>query len=186
LKALRFILLISLFAVTSCSSKSLAPPAGINITRFRQVDEGIWAGGRPGVPGQDGLKELAAAGFKTVIDLEGGWWHDPMPLVLAEEQAAKSLNLQFFSVPFHPFWPPQREQVDSVLALLRDPARQPVYVHCHEGKDRTGLVVGIYRIKYQGWTADRAYGEMVGNGFSGFFLFRWKHFFYQYAETLRP
>lgn len=39
-----------------------------------------------------------------------------------------------------------------------------VAFHCKSGKDRTGLIAGYLRIKYQGWTADQAILEMRENG----------------------
>jgi protein-tyrosine phosphatase len=39
-----------------------------------------------------------------------------------------------------------------------------VLVHCTHGQDRTGLVVGIYRLAH-GWTKDAAYAEMLQYGF---------------------
>ena len=38
------------------------------------------------------------------------------------------------------------------------------FVHCSHGQDRTGLLVGLYRLK-QGWAKTNAYTEMLTNGF---------------------
>lgn len=61
---------------------------------------------------------------------------------------------------------PQDAQVNGLLELLDDAQVQPLYVHCHYGKDRTGLIMGLHRVLYQGWTADRAYQEMRDIGFN--------------------
>jgi protein tyrosine/serine phosphatase len=34
-----------------------------------------------------------------------------------------------------------------------------VFVHCRRGADRTGALVGFYRIARNGWSAERAYDE---------------------------
>jgi protein-tyrosine phosphatase len=34
-----------------------------------------------------------------------------------------------------------------------------VFVHCKRGADRTGAVVGLYRVLRQDWSVDRAYDE---------------------------
>ena len=43
-----------------------------------------------------------------------------------------------------------------MLGIINDPENQPVFIHCHHGKDRTGTVVACYRISHDGWTAERA------------------------------
>jgi protein tyrosine/serine phosphatase len=40
-----------------------------------------------------------------------------------------------------------------------------VLVHCTHGQDRTGLVVGVYRVKHDGWSKDKAWDEMVHHDF---------------------
>ena len=36
-----------------------------------------------------------------------------------------------------------------------------VLIHCYHGADRTGLISGMYRIIYQGWTVADAKEEML-------------------------
>jgi hypothetical protein len=41
----------------------------------------------------------------------------------------------------------------------------PTYVHCHEGKDRTGLIVALFKCKYMGMNSHRALEEAKSLGF---------------------
>jgi len=41
-----------------------------------------------------------------------------------------------------------------------------VFVHCKRGADRTGTIIGCYRIAHEGWTADRALSEAKQYGMS--------------------
>ena len=44
---------------------------------------------------------------------------------------------------------PEEEDIAKVLAVLN--SNQPVFVHCKEGKDRTGTVIACYRMGHDGW-----------------------------------
>jgi Tyrosine phosphatase family len=53
------------------------------------------------------------------------------------------------------------DQMAEAADLLADPARQPVFFHCVAGHHRTGLVHAAYRIRHEGWTASRAWDELM-------------------------
>lgn len=53
------------------------------------------------------------------------------------------------------------EQMTEVADLLADPSRQPVFFHCVGGHHRSNLVQAAYRIRHQGWSADRAWSEVA-------------------------
>jgi len=44
----------------------------------------------------------------------------------------------------------------------------PTFVHCHAGKDRTGLLIAVFRCKYQGWCCKKAIAEAKLYGFGKF------------------
>ena len=56
--------------------------------------------------------------------------------------------------------------IDRFLALMDDPETYPVLVHCRAGLHRTGVMVAVYRMEYQGWRHEQAYEEMKANGFA--------------------
>lgn len=62
-------------------------------------------------------------------------------------------------------WHPEDEDVVKFLRIATTPSLQPVLVHCQHGSDRTGTMVAIYRIAYEGWTKAQATDEMVNGGF---------------------
>jgi protein tyrosine phosphatase (PTP) superfamily phosphohydrolase (DUF442 family) len=55
--------------------------------------------------------------------------------------------------------------IEEFLAIMDDPASYPVLVHCHAGLHRTGVLIAVYRMEYQGWTPARAWADMRANGF---------------------
>ena len=54
------------------------------------------------------------------------------------------------------------EQMAEAADLLADPARRPVFFHCVAGHHRTSLVHAAYRIRHEGWSAERAWREVAG------------------------
>ena len=55
--------------------------------------------------------------------------------------------------------------IDQLLELLDDPASYPVLLHCRAGLHRTGCMVAVYRMEYQGWSAYAALAEAKAHGF---------------------
>src|SRR5262249_51153776 len=68
-------------------------------------------------------------------------------------------------IPMVFFKSPTKNNISEFLSIVENPANQPVFIHCMQGRDRTGAMVGIYRIHAQGWNADQAYDEMKNMGF---------------------
>ena len=52
------------------------------------------------------------------------------------------------------------EQMGEAADLLADPARRPVFFHCVAGHHRTSLAQAAFRIRHQGWSAERAWDEV--------------------------
>jgi len=55
--------------------------------------------------------------------------------------------------------------IDQFLSILDDERNYPVLIHCKAGLHRTGVLCAVYRMEYQGWSADEAYTELKAHGF---------------------
>ena len=145
--------------------------AAITIENFGQVSDTYYRGSQP--MGDD-YAALKALGVKTIIDLteeddKGG--------------AARRAGLQFVQIPMSSTTAPSEAQVEQFLSIVNDPAQQPVYVHCKGGRHRTGTLTAVYRMANEGWTADRAYEEMLKYDFDyGFGHGGQKKFVFAYAS----
>jgi len=121
------------------------------VTNFTKVSEKLWRGAQPDA---EGFRQLEKAGVRTVINLRHD--HDDFP-------SLRGSAMRYLWIPMRA-WHPESEDMVLVLAALRrafaDPGRWPVYVHCAEGKDRTGYVIASYRIIEDKWSADDAILEM--------------------------
>lgn len=147
-----------------------AQPA-VDIYNFGQVDARYYRGAEP--EGDD-FASLAALGIKTVIDLQTDGDDD-------EPALAESAGMKYVRIPMTTHVPPTSEQLAQFLALVNDPADQPVYVHCKEGRHRTGVMTAVYRMTNDGWAADRAFQEMKDYKFGWDFLHpEFKRFVYSY------
>jgi protein tyrosine/serine phosphatase len=94
------------------------------------------------------------------VDLE-----DNASALTAERSAAAQLRLGWINEPMNASSVPNDNEVSQILQMMRDPSRQPILIHCHFGEDRTGLIVGLYRVLVQRWPAAQAYKEMLDMGF---------------------
>jgi tyrosine-protein phosphatase SIW14 len=134
--------------------------AGIQIDNFGEVNAHYYRGAQP--KGDD-FRALAALGVKTLIDLaeEGD---------AREEANATTAGMHFVRIPMTTHQPPSADTIARFLALVNDPANQPVYVHCIGGRHRTGLMTAIYRMTVDRWNAARAWTEVKQYKFGADFL----------------
>jgi protein tyrosine/serine phosphatase len=128
------------------------------LPNFHQVNQQLYRGAQPE---EGGIRKLASLGIKTIINLRG---EDAG--TRAEQKEAEALGLRYFNVPLPGLSRPSNEQVERALALINASENQPVFVHCHHGEDRTGVIVAVYRITHDGWTSEQAKAEAKRYGMS--------------------
>lgn len=138
------------------SARPTTQPAPKGIPNFAVVAPGIYRGGAPTA---EGLAALRKMGVRTIVDLriEKKGQED-------EARACKDLGLGRFRIRMGRE-APTRKQVDEFLATVDKAPGEPVFIHCQHGADRTGAMVGIYRVVRQGWDFARARAEMKKYGF---------------------
>src|SRR5438477_5499594 len=135
---------------SSDDSQDLAPPIEL-------VSAGVYRGRRPD---QATLRNLKALGVRTVLDLE-----NDNSVVASEKKAVGALGMNFISEPMSGFWSPNDGEVNQIEAIMADASRRPLFVHCQQGEDRTGLIVGHFQVFRQHWKPGDAYREMIAKGF---------------------
>jgi len=124
------------------------------LSNVGRVAPGVLRGAQPG---KDGYATLKAMGVRTVIDMRTSE---------SEKAQVEAAGMKAIAIPIEMTRDGLREKVDRVVALMADPANQPVYVHCRHGQDRTGIVVAAYRMKQQGWSLADSESEMQAFGFN--------------------
>ncbi len=119
-----------------------------------RVAPGIIRGAQPR---PDGYGTLKSMGVRTVLNLRSRH---------GEAEAVEAAGMRSVMLPMNTFRDVDMETVRKAVAIIADPANQPVYVHCAHGQDRTGVVVAVYRMDVDGWSQADAEAEMQAFGFN--------------------
>ena len=108
-------------------------------------------------PTAEGFMELEKLGIKTVVNLRS---------LHSDRDELEGISLAYEHIRMEA-WDPEQEEIEAFLKIVINPEKQPVFVHCQHGADRTGTMVAVYRIVIEGWDAEKAIDEMR-NGPFGF------------------
>lgn len=128
------------------------PVAAEGVKNLYKVTDGLYRGAQPGAKGMRALERL---GIKTIVNLRG-WFSD------ADEIEGTKLRLIEVGMSAGRV---DEEKLIVVLRALNDPSGAPYFVHCWHGSDRTGLVVAVHRIVFEGWTRAAAIDELLHGGY---------------------
>ena len=136
-----------------CGCASTAAPHGI--ANFSPVKPGVWRGGQPTAAG---WKHLRTLGVKWAVKLNTE--HE------ASDDEAKASGIEVIYLPItlaqQTIGKPRSNTLAAAVSALQ---RDGTFVHCQHGQDRTGLVVGAYRVRAEHWTKQAAYQEMKAHGY---------------------
>jgi protein tyrosine/serine phosphatase len=124
------------------------------------VCEGLW---RCAQPDQDGFTLLGGLNVTTIIKLnDNGEYPDSLEKTNFKGDVICDPYPRLFIVPAEAN---VVSTVQKIVNLLS--AGKCVAVHCTHGVDRTGLVIGAFRIIQSGWTLDKVKAErrLYGSSF---------------------
>lgn len=132
------------------------PPHGA--LNFRQALPGLYRSGNLSYLSEQGRRELLHLGLTRIIDLRTRQERekDPPPFLGRSEYLNLSM-LPYRNRPLNTAFAEAKSNADisiaglthganqliSVLGAIHDAPPGPVLVHCHAGKDRTGLIVAL-------------------------------------------
>jgi len=126
------------------------------LKNFAQVSDALYRGAQPTA---EGFATLKARGVKTIVNLR---------VEYSDRSLLAGTGLQYAEIPCNPFHLEEKEAV-RFLKIVGDPKNQPVFVHCAYGSDRTGTMVGVYRMTKQSWSADEAIKELHVFGYHPYY-----------------
>jgi tyrosine-protein phosphatase SIW14 len=143
--------MIALLALSGSAFQAQEPSDQKSLPNFHQVNQQLYRGAQPKT---SDYQKLVRIGIRTVVNLRGAGEG-----VLKEEGEVRSQGLRYFNIPLARAGRPRDADVERLLAIINDPEYQPVFLHCHQGADRTGTVIALYRITHDGWTSEEAKAE---------------------------
>ena len=117
-----------------------------------KVSDGLYRGAQPEA---DGFKELEKLGVKTVLNLRSAH---------SDGKLLEGAGLDYVHIEMQA-WDAEYDEVKQALQIITDKSKQPVFVHCQHGADRTGTVIAAWRLVADGWTKERAIEEMTQGPF---------------------
>lgn len=125
------------------------------IRRLRKVTDRLYRGSAPSPKDVLWLKEILGINKIVSLDRETG---DKI------DRTCKMLGINHVKVYIDGS---KKSLYDALSRNLKHLLLQggPTYVHCHEGKDRTGLIVALFKCKYMGMAPENAINEAKSLGF---------------------
>jgi protein tyrosine/serine phosphatase len=142
-------------AVCWMSLAAAGPVLGMDVA---EVTPGIYRG--PAPRSETDYRQLTSLGIKTVLDLR-----TVRKRRMEEECRCVTAHGMTYLRSGVSFYPRKDGSADQALCRLTEVNLQPVYIHCELGRDRSGLVIAMYRVRCQGWSLQAAYCEMDRFGF---------------------
>jgi len=113
------------------------------VENFGFISSDVWRGAKPTAAG---LRTLADMGVRTVIDLRKD-----------NECADIPSGVCYVRLPVSA-WRSDDVDTGAVLKAIEDNPK-PVFIHCTQGRDRTGLAIAAYRLS-QGMSQEDAMTEV--------------------------
>ena len=125
-----------------------------------RMNEQITVGGQPTEPD---MQQLAAEGFRTIVNLRRPGESDQMLSPEEEGLKARQLGMEYIHLPVASK-EMRIEQVDNFSERL-SAAPQPAYVHCGKG-GRAAMFAVLDAAEREGWNADEAIEQVCNLGYS--------------------
>ena len=96
--------------------------------------------------------------IRTILTLTAINQDDPKYVDQAE--VVRELGLAWEFVPIKGSYA-NLGQMARAVEILSDPALHPIFFHCVAGHHRSSQTQAAYRIRHDGWTAERAWAEVA-------------------------
>jgi len=130
------------------------------LQNMARVNPNLYRGAQPT---EEGFKHLKSMGVKTVVSFRSNH---------STKKQCEAAGMTSVEMPIRADLegvPPTEAEIRKFFDIVLDPARQPCYIHCAFGKDRTRTMAAIYRMEIDGWTPEEALQEMDSFGYHTYY-----------------
>jgi protein tyrosine phosphatase (PTP) superfamily phosphohydrolase (DUF442 family) len=101
---------------------------------------------------------LARERIRTVLSLTAINQDDPK--YVDQARVVRETGVGWRLIPIHGSYA-TLAQMEQAAAILADPSLQPIFYHCVAGHHRSSQAQAAYRIKHEGFSAERAWAEVA-------------------------
>lgn len=127
------------------------PMMDSRMENFYKVDDDLY---RSEQPSGKGVKELERYGIRSILNLRNRH---------SDKEEARKASMTLYTIPMEAGEMTDDSMEKAMLVIAR--AEKPMLVHCWHGSDRTGAVIAMYRMVFQGWTRAEAIDELINGGY---------------------
>ena len=106
---------------------------------------------------------IAREGIRTIVTLTAINSDDPK--YVDQSKVVRAAGVRWIFVPMRGSRASVAQMAEAA-DLLADASLQPVFFHCVAGHHRSSLAQAAYRIRHEGWSADRAWAEVSKLGWA--------------------
>ena len=104
---------------------------------------------RSAQPTEYNMEELEKIGIKTILNLR---------MFHSDSNEAKNTNLKLYHLKMRAGKIKDKEII-AAMKIINE-SEKPILIHCMHGSDRTGIVIAMYRIIFNGYTKKEAIEEL--------------------------
>jgi protein tyrosine phosphatase (PTP) superfamily phosphohydrolase (DUF442 family) len=122
------------------------------LPNLHKVSDQLYRGAQPTA---EGVRELEKLGVKTIVCLRAEH---------SDQDILGDSKIVAIQIPMNA-WDVNETRITEFLKIATDKNRQPVFVHCLHGSDRTGAMCAAYRVVVDHWPKQQAIDEMTRGGF---------------------
>ena len=158
------VIIVLLIIICSCSKQPIERPEKWakkipteNLQNLFMVTDSVY---RSEQPDEKSFKDLFKLGISSILNLR---------TTDTDVEVVKDKKFNLYLVEMRAEYI-EEDKVIQALKIIKT-APKPILIHCKHGSDRTGLIMAMYRIVFQGWDKQSAIEEMKDGEFGFHFIY---------------